>query len=54
MYNALMKQMKIFVSGSESATYALEKGSQLRVKNKHENLCYMVFALSASALNFFR
>ena len=30
--------MKIFVSASGSETYALEKGSQLRVGSKHENL----------------
>ena len=31
--------MKIFVYASESGTYALTKGCQIRVENKHENLC---------------
>ena len=35
--------MKIFVYASESGTYALTKGCQIRVENKHENLCFILF-----------
>ena len=35
--------MKIFVYASESGTYALTMGCQIRVENKHENLCLKEF-----------
>ena len=39
MLNTLIWQMKIFVYVSESGTYPLTEGCQIRVENKHENLC---------------